>query len=50
MKKCNTCYEEKPLDQFAKGYAKCKICRYEIVKKYRQTEAGKAKRKEGFSS
>lgn len=45
MKVCVVCKESKPLDCYYKGYARCKSCRYEWAKKYRQTEKGKEVRK-----
>jgi hypothetical protein len=51
MKKCNVCEIEKLEIEFYKGYAKCKKCFYEVVKKYRATEKGKEiRRKETLNS
>jgi hypothetical protein len=44
MKVCSVCAAEKDEGQFYKGYAKCKICFYEVVKKYRSSDAGKKAR------
>lgn len=41
MKICSTCQVSKPLKEYSKGYAKCKSCRYEIVKLYRASPKGK---------
>jgi hypothetical protein len=45
MKSCSVCKVIKPLTEYLKGYAKCKSCRYEVIKKYRASEAGKEMRK-----
>ena len=45
MKKCSVCGIEKDETEFYKRYAKCKKCFYEVIKQYRQTEAGKIARK-----
>ncbi len=45
MKKCSVCKVEKEISDFYKGYAKCKVCRYEQEKIYRKSEAGKKSRK-----
>ena len=51
MKKCSVCSVEKDNSEFYKGYAKCKSCFYEVVKKYRASEAGKkARQKEAVKA
>lgn len=45
MKICSVCKAVKELNEFHKGYAKCKVCRYEVQKKYRSSERGKELRK-----
>ena len=44
MKTCSVCLIEKTETEYYKGYAKCKSCHYQIVKKYRLTDKGKAVR------
>jgi len=51
MKMCSTCGKEKAVTEYYKGYAKCKACLYEVVKKYRASERGKeARRKEAINT
>lgn len=51
MKKCRKCEVEKEVTEFYKGYAQCKSCRYEVVKSYRASDAGKkARHKEAVNS
>jgi hypothetical protein len=45
MKICIKCEVLKDVTDFPKGYKKCKSCRYELIKLYRQTEKGKEVRK-----
>ena len=45
MKTCSVCGVEKESSEYAKGYAKCKTCLYEVRKKWRETEQGKAARR-----
>jgi len=51
MKTCLTCNEEKEVTEFYPRYAKCKVCFYDVVKKYRASERGKeARRKEAINT
>ena len=51
MKTCSTCGKEKELTEYYKGYAKCKTCFYEVIKKYRASERGKeVRRKETINA
>ena len=45
MKTCSVCGLGKNKSEFYKRYSKCKLCFYEVVKKYRASEAGKKTRK-----
>jgi hypothetical protein len=46
MKICSVCSKEKDVTEYYKGYAKCKSCFYEVIKKYRSTEQGKKVRQQ----
>lgn len=51
MKKCSVCGIQKNETEFYKRYAKCKSCFYEVVKKYRASDAGKkARQKEAIKA
>ena len=51
MKMCSTCGKEKAVTEYYKGYAKCKACCYDAVKKYRDSERGKeSRRKEAINT
>jgi hypothetical protein len=51
MKTCSTCWKEKKITEYYKGYAKCKSCCYEARKIYRASERGKeVRRKEAINT
>lgn len=51
MKTCSVCSKEKEVTEYYFGYAKCKTCHYERIKKYRASERGKeVRRKEAINT
>lgn len=45
LKICPACEEEKPQDEFYKGYARCKVCRNKYMDEYARTHPDYVKRR-----